>query len=185
MRTLTTMATTIWTVGHGARPIATFLQILDGEVELVVDVRSVPGSRRHPQFGRPELASSLLTIDKAYTWEQDLGGFRRPVPDSEHTAIRNASFRGYADHMGTDAFRGALERLIETSHDTQTAVMCAESVWWRCHRRMIADALVIRDIDVRHLMDGGRWDPHQLHPSARIDGDRLVYDVDQGRTAAR
>ncbi len=105
---------------------------------------------------------------------EELGGFREAMPESPHTAL--TAFRGYADHMDTDGFRDALARLIETSRDTPTAVMCAESVWWRCHRQLIADALVAAGCDVVHLLDAGPQ-PHTLHPAARIEGGRPVYDV--------
>jgi uncharacterized protein (DUF488 family) len=169
----------ILTVGHGARSIETFLELLrEAGIERVVDVRTAPGSRRHPQFGRDALAEALAQEGIAYEWRgRDLGGFRKPAPDSPHTALRNDSFRGYADHMAGDAFREGLAWLVRTSRERRTAVMCAESVWWRCHRRMIADALTVAGVPVTHLMDG---EPrkHELHPNARVDqAGRLVYDV--------
>jgi uncharacterized protein (DUF488 family) len=171
----------ILTVGHGARSTEAFLQILrQARVERVVDVRTAPGSRRHPQFGRDALAAALEREGLAYEWRgRDLGGFRKPSPDSPHTALRNDSFRGYADHMGSAAFRKDLAWLERTSRERRTAVMCAESVWWRCHRRMIADALTVDGIPVTHLMDGDSR-PHEFHPNARVDVDgQLVYDVEQ------
>ena len=144
----------------------------------LVDVRTAPGSRRHPHFNRSALAETLGAAGVVYGWRKDLGGFRRPRPDSPHTALRNDSFRGYADHMETEAFANALAWLIETSADLPTAVMCSETLWWRCHRRMIADALTIRGIAVVHLV-GGRTEQHRLHPNARVEGTRLVYDVSQ------
>ncbi len=110
-------------------------------------------------------------------WRKDLGGFRTPRVDSPHVALRNDAFRGYADHMETEKFRSALSWLIHTSRDTRTAIMCAESLWWRCHRRMISDALTVAGWEVVHLLDGGRREPHRLHPSARVEGSRLIYDV--------
>jgi uncharacterized protein (DUF488 family) len=160
----------ILTVGHGARSIEAFLGLLrEAGVERVVDVRTAPGSRRHPQFGRDALAGALAQESIAYEWRgRDLGGFRKPAPDSPHTAIRNDSLAGYADHMGSDAFREGLAWLVRTSRERRTVVMCAESVWWRCHRRMIADALTVAGVPVTHLMDGGPR-PHDLHPNARVD----------------
>jgi uncharacterized protein (DUF488 family) len=170
----------IWTIGHGTRPIDELIDDLElAGVRRLVDVRTAPGSRRNPQFSREALTSALDERGLAYEWEKDLGGFRRPRPDSAHRAIRNHSFRGYADHMETPAFRDALERLTTTSVETPTAVMCAESVWWRCHRRMIADALLVAAWDVVHLLPGGRSEHHRLHPDARLEDGRIVYDAGQ------
>ena len=168
----------IFTVGHGTRPIEEFLVILDaGGVRRLVDVRTAPGSRRHPQFDRDALAASLQARAIEYVWRKDLGGFRRPRPDSPHVALRNDAFRGYADNMGTEEFRSALAWLIDTSRDTPSAIMCAESLWWRCHRRMISDALTVACWDVVHLLDEGWREPHRLNPNARVEGSRLIYDV--------
>ncbi|HET7869613.1 MAG TPA: DUF488 domain-containing protein [Actinomycetota bacterium] len=168
----------IFTIGHGTRPIEEFLAILDpAGIRRLVDVRTAPGSRRHPQFGRDVLATSLESQAIEYVWRKELGGFRTPRVDSPHVAIRNDAFRGYADYMETEEFRSALSWLIHTSRDTPTAIMCAESLWWRCHRRMISDALTVAGCEVVHLLDGGRREPHRLHPSARVDGSRLIYDV--------
>jgi uncharacterized protein (DUF488 family) len=173
------MSVTILTVGHGARPIDAFLDLLRGAgVRRLVDVRTAPGSRKHPQFGRDALAASLDTAGIAYEWwGRALGGWRRPRPDSRHTALRSPGFRGYADHMETEEFGAALRELIATSGRTRTAVMCAESLWWRCHRRMVADALLASGIEVAHIMEGGRLDPHRLSRSARVEDSLVVYDV--------
>jgi uncharacterized protein (DUF488 family) len=169
-------------VGHGARTIEAFLDLLrEGSVELVVDVRTSPGSRRHPHFGKDALAGSLGARDIGYRWEPDLGGFRTPDPRSPHTALRHDAFRGYADHMATQPFRAALARVIEAAAEFRPAVMCSESVWWRCHRRLIADALVTRGCRVQHLLDGPRLEGHRLTSEARVEGSELVYDVDQGQ----
>jgi uncharacterized protein (DUF488 family) len=169
---------TIYTVGHGTRSIEEFLPILASvEVLRLVDVRTAPGSRRHPQFGRDALAASLGEQGIEYVWRRELGGFRRPRPDSPNIALENASFRGYADHMASEEFRAGLGWLIETSHAVITAIMCAESLWWRCHRRMISDALAVADCDVIHLLDERRREPHRLHPALRVEGSRLIYDV--------
>jgi uncharacterized protein (DUF488 family) len=170
----------IWTIGHGTRPVDELVaELRAAAVELLVDVRTAPGSRRNPQYARDALAQTIREAGLAYEWRKDLGGFRRPRPDSPHRAVRNDSFRGYADYMDTAEFRAALERLEATSLETPTAVMCAESVWWRCHRRMIADALVIDGWDVVHLLPNGRSQPHALHPDARVGNGRLVYDAGQ------
>ncbi len=170
----------IFTAGHGAGSLDDLLALLRGPgVRRLVDVRTAPGSRRHPEFGRASLERALEATGIGYEWCKDLGGFRRPRPASPNTALRNDSFRGYADHMATPAFRQALAWLESTSERTPTAIMCAESVWWRCHRRMIADALLVRGWDVRHLLPGGRVQPHALHPEARLVGETLVYDGGQ------
>jgi len=151
-------------------------------VERLVDVRTAPGSRRHPQFNRTSLAETMPAGGIEYAWRKDLGGFRRPRPDSPHTALRNDSFRGYADYMDTPEFDQALTWLAETSAAVRTALMCSETVWWRCHRRMIADALVVRGLTVVHLVGRTRGE-HRLHPNARVVGLRLVYDVPDAQGA--
>ena len=142
----------------------------------MVDVRTAPGSRKHPQFGKDALATALQSRGIEYVWRKDLGGWRRPYPASRHVALRSAPFRGYADHMGTDEFEAGIEWLIETSAETPTAVMCAESLWWRCHRRMLADALVARGCSVVHIMTRGELQRHRIHPAARVVDGAVVYD---------
>jgi uncharacterized protein (DUF488 family) len=172
----------IFTIGHGARPIERFVELLNGAgMRHLVDVRTAPGSRKHPQFGRDALAASLGQAGLSYEWAKDLGGFRKADPASPHTALRNSGFRGYADHMETDAFRTARDRVVNRASRTPTAVMCAESLWWRCHRRMLADSLTALGCEVVHLMDGGRQEPHRLSGSARLEDGELVYDVPEGR----
>ena len=164
-------------MGHGTRSIEEFLTILrEAGIHRLVDVRTAPGSRKHPQFGQEELEASLHAQGIDYVWRKDLGGWPRPRPDSPHVAIRSAGFRGYADHMDPAEFDRAIRWLIETSADVATAIMCAESVWWRCHRRMIADALIARGSTVVHLMAEGKREPHRLHEASRFDGTRVVYD---------
>jgi uncharacterized protein (DUF488 family) len=171
----------MFTVGHGARPIESMLTLLrSAGVRRLVDVRTAPGSRKHPQFGRDSLAESLSGAGIEYVWRKELGGWRRPRPDSRHTSLTSPGFRGYADNMETAEFRETVAWLVETARRTPTAVMCAESLWWRCHRRMLADALVVAGCDVRHIMEGGRVEPHRLSPTLRVDGGDLVYDVSEG-----
>jgi uncharacterized protein (DUF488 family) len=168
----------IFTVGHGTRPIEEFQAILAAAgIRRLVDVRTAPGSRRHPQFGRDALPASLDSRSIEYVWRKELGGFRSGRADSPHVALRNDAFRGFADHMETEEFRSALSWLIDTSRDTPTAIMCAESLWWRCHRRMISDALTVAGCEVVHLLDERRREPHRLNPSVRVEGSRLIYDV--------
>jgi uncharacterized protein (DUF488 family) len=170
---------TIYTVGHGARDITEFLRLLEGPgIERLVDVRTAPGSRKHPQFGQDALGASLKAHGIAYVWRKEMGGWRKAKPDSRHVAIRSLGFRGYADHMETDEFAAARRWLVQSSIETTTTVMCAESLWWRCHRRMLADALIAAACRVVHIMEGGRLDEHRLHPAARLVGDLPVYDVD-------
>jgi uncharacterized protein (DUF488 family) len=178
---------TVWTIGHGARDIDTFLDLLRGqEIRRLVDVRTAPGSRKHPQFGKDALAASLAEAGIAYEWQgQALGGWRRARADSRHTALRSTGFRGYADHMETEEFRTARDRLIEGSRGSPTAVMCAESLWWRCHRRMLADTLTASGCRVLHIMEGGRVDQHRLSPSARVEGREVVYDVPEEESEQR
>jgi uncharacterized protein (DUF488 family) len=150
-------------------------------IALVVDVRSFPGSRRHPQFGKDALVASLHDAGIDYLWERDLGGFRQPRPDSRHTALRADGFRGYADHMETPEFDAAVRRVMREGAQRPAAVMCAESLWWRCHRRLLADSLVARGCEVRHVMPDGRQEAHRLSGSVRlVDGD-VVYDVAEGQ----
>jgi uncharacterized protein (DUF488 family) len=168
---------TIYTIGHGARTaddLAAELRRVN--IRRLVDVRTAPGSRKHPQLGKDALAATLSQHGIGYEWYRELGGWRKAVPDSPHIAIRSPGFRGYADHMETGEFKEALARLIESSREVATAVMCAETLWWRCHRRMLADTLHAGGWDVIHLV-GDRQQPHRLHPTARIEeGGRLLYD---------
>lgn len=146
-------------------------------MRVLVDVRRFPGSRRHPQFSRDALAASLAGSGIIYIHEPDLGGRRPARPDSPHTAWRVEAFRGYADHMETPEFQAALARLIERGVRETVAILCAEAVPWRCHRRLIADALVAQGIPVRNILGPGRTDAHELDPNARVlPGGRLVYD---------
>jgi uncharacterized protein (DUF488 family) len=155
-----------------------FLALLEGAgIRLLVDVRTSPGSRKHPQFGMNALAATLERRAIEYVWKgKELGGWRRPRPDSRHTGISSPGFRGYADHMESGEFGEARTWLMERAARSRTVVMCAESLWWKCHRRMIADAVVAVGGDVRHLMEGGRLDTHRLHPSARVERGGPVYD---------
>lgn len=176
----------IYTIGHSTRSVEALIALLrESGVRLLVDVRRYPGSRRHPQFGRDTLAASLEAAGIEYIHEPDLGGRRPPRPDSPNTAWRNSGFRGYADYMATPAFRAALDRLIARGAERSTAVMCAEAVPWRCHRRLIADALVARGIPVRHTLGPERTEPHALHPDARVGPDGTVSYPAGGDAAAQ
>ena len=170
----------IYTIGHSTRPWAEFLGLLTAHgVAHVVDVRRFPASRRHPQFAREALAGALAVAGIGYEQAPDLGGRRSARPDSVNTAWRSASFRGYADHMETPEFRAALARLLEVGATRRTAVLCAEAVPWRCHRQLIADALVAAGESVAHILSESRLESHRLSPHARVLGEgRVRYPAD-------
>jgi uncharacterized protein (DUF488 family) len=170
----------LFTVGHGTASQEALLELLRGaDLRLVVDVRIAPGSRRHPHVGRDALRAWLSNAGIDYAWEKRLGGFRKLQPDSPDVALRNDSFRAYAGHMRTADFQEAVDAVIAHAERRPTAVMCSETVWWRCHRRLIADfASLVRGVDVRHLMPAGRVEPHQPTDGVRVAEDRsLVYDA--------
>jgi uncharacterized protein (DUF488 family) len=152
----------IYTIGHSTRHLEEFIALLEAHgVRQLVDIRSVPRSRRHPHFSSDALSVSLRDRAIIYRHSPALGGMRKPRPDSRNTAWRVQGFRGYADYMETDGFRAALEELVAFAGEAPTAIMCAEAVWWRCHRQLVADALVARRIEVRHIMalPSGRLSP--------------------------
>jgi uncharacterized protein (DUF488 family) len=170
------------TFGHGTADIETITTLLRGAgIVSLVDVRTAPGSRRNPAVARTELARSLPERGIDYRWDKRLGGFRKVPPDSPDVVWRNDAFRGYAAHMRTETFRQAVGELLAQAAARGTAIMCAESVWWRCHRRMIADfALLAAGVPVRHLMHDGRLDEHRVSEGARRREDGLlVYDGGQ------
>jgi uncharacterized protein (DUF488 family) len=168
----------LFTVGHGTRSLDELVAVVgDAGVSLLVDVRRHPGSRRHPHLGRASLERHLSDAGIAYEWWEALGGRRRRSPSSRHSAWRNAAFAGYADHMDTPEFAAALEELLAR---LPLAVMCSETLWWRCHRRLIADAATLAGAEVVHLLGVGRSQPHRLHPEVRPDDrGRPVYDGGQ------
>jgi uncharacterized protein (DUF488 family) len=170
---------TLTTVGHGTLTAEAFAVLLGGaDIGRVVDVRSFPGSRHNPQFGREEMEQWVPGAGIDYVWLRELGGRRRPIAGSKHVALRNDAFRAYADYMETPDFLAGVEELMALPEGESSAVMCSESVWWRCHRRLLADHLVlVRSVDVMHLMHGGQLTPHTPTPGVRLAGDRLVYDV--------
>jgi uncharacterized protein (DUF488 family) len=159
----------VWTIGHSTRAIDEFVAALKAHgIETLVDVRSFPGSRRYPQFGKDKLAASMAEAGIEYEHSPELGGRRRARPDSRNIAWRNESFRGYADYMDTAGFRGAIERLIELARSRRAAIMCAEAVWWRCHRSLISDYLKASGTEVIHIIDTERAEPHPFTSAARI-----------------
>jgi uncharacterized protein (DUF488 family) len=166
----------IFTIGHSNRELDQLVALLrEHDIGLVADVRTVPGSRRLPHFARASLAEELPRRGVEYRHLPRLGGLRRPRPDSPNTGWRNESFRGYADHMAGDEFLAGLEQLIELGRERRVAAMCAEAVPWRCHRALIADALLVRGIEVLHVVGPGRSQVHALTPFARADGHRITY----------
>ena len=167
----------VHTIGHGTLLQDEFVNLVrSATVTHVVDIRSHPGSRHNPQYGTEEMERWLPAAGVDYSWMRSLGGRRRPVPESKHVALRTPSFRAYADYMETAPFHVGVDELM-TQGDGQ-AVMCSESVWWRCHRRLLADHLVlVRDVAVVHIMHDGRMTPHQPTEGVRSVDDRLIYDV--------
>jgi uncharacterized protein (DUF488 family) len=170
---------TVWTVGHGAKPLGALIETLTGAaIQTLVDVRRFPGSRRHPHFSRAALEESLPAAGITYRWwGEDLGGRRSTSPASRHPAWRQPAFRGYADHMESESFRAAIVELESAARERPVAIMCAETLWWRCHRRLIADALVGRGHVVVHLMGDGKEAPHPHNEAMRIVDGWPVYDV--------
>lgn len=167
---------TIWTIGHSTRPIDEFIRLLRAhQIDRLVDVRTVPRSRFNPQFNMDTLTQSLRDAGLQYHHSSELGGLRKATKDSINDGWRNASFRGYADYMQTAEFWGAFEELMADSRLQQTAIMCAEAVPWRCHRSLIADALVSRGWDTRHIMSLEKATSHVLTPFARLEKGTLTY----------
>jgi uncharacterized protein (DUF488 family) len=170
-------ATTLFTLGHGTADARMFAERLRAAgLERVVDVRRFPGSRRWPWFGAAEMAVWLPEHGIAYVPATELGGRREPRPDSPNIVLRDSGFRGYADYMATEPFRARLARLLDEATESPTAIVCAETLWWRCHRRLIADAAVLLGgAAVVHLV-GEERQPHRLTQGVRRSGDQLVYD---------
>ena len=170
------MAEAVWTIGHSTRSLEVFLDLLArNRIEAVADVRRYPGSRRWPHFAPEPLATALEGRGLVYMWFPELGGRRTPSSESTNTAWRSAAFRGYADYMATEAFADGLDRLVNLASGLRVAVMCAESLWWRCHRGLIADVLRWLGFDVIHILGPGSTAPHPDTTAARVVGGRLSY----------
>lgn len=170
------MPAQIWTIGHSNLPLEAFLCVLETYgVQAIVDVRRHPGSRRLPQFGREALQKSLADVGIEYRWLPGLGGRRKAAPDSPNIAWRNASFRGYADHLATDEFASGLAELIDFAAYKRVAIMCAEVLWWRCHRALISDVLRVRGFEVTHIMSSEHSVAHPFTSAARIVDGELRY----------
>lgn len=169
---------TIWTVGHSTRPIGEFLAVLESHrIEAIIDVRRFPGSRRLPQYGQVALQEALAEHDIAYCWISALGGRRRPDPDSPNTAWRHAAFRAYADHTASEEFADGLFELLMLAQGLRSAIMCAEVLWWRCHRRLIADVLLSVGAGVMHIRTEKAPEAHRLAEPARLVRGRLTYSL--------
>lgn len=166
----------LWSIGHSTRPINEFLSFLIAHgIQRLIDVRTIPRSRHNPQYNTEALSKSLQQEDLSYKHMPQLGGLRKPKKDSINTGWRNTSFRGYADYMRTDTFWEAFDELIAESRLQHTVIMCAEAVPWRCHRSLIADALVTRGWEVRHIMSETNADRHQLTSFATVTNGLLYY----------
>jgi uncharacterized protein (DUF488 family) len=166
----------VCTIGHSDRPLDQFIDLLrENAVDCVLDIRTVPRSRHNPQFNRDTLPESLAQAGIGYRHIAGLGGLRHARADSPNTGWRNASFRGYADYMQTPEFAHEVDALAQLAAAERCVLMCAEAVPWRCHRSMVADALVVRGIPVEHIMGPDKRRPHVLTPFAKVDGTRLSY----------
>jgi len=167
---------TVWTIGHSTRSIDDFIQLLRSSgIENLVDVRSFAGSRRYPQFNKPNLSLALKKSGVDYYHFSKLGGRRKPSPDSKNIAWRNPSFRAYADYMESEEFKQGIVELLALAGDKHTAIMCAEAVWWRCHRGLIADYLKTRGSQVIHIINS-HTETHPYTPAARIVDKELSYE---------
>ena len=166
----------LWTIGHSTLPTERLIEALRSfEIKVLADVRSFPGSRRYPQFNRERLNASLADVGIEYQHFPELGGRRHAQPDSLNMAWRNKMFRGYADYMETDEFRLGMARLLESARARRTAIMCAEAVWWRCHRSLISDYLKASGVEVTHIIAAGKSEPHPFTSAARIVNGELSY----------
>jgi uncharacterized protein (DUF488 family) len=170
----------VCTIGHSTRPIEEFIGLLkENEIGLLLDIRTVPRSRHNPQYNRDSLPDTLAAEGINYRHVAGLGGLRHPKPDSPNSGWRNTSFRGYADYMQTPEFIANVDEVAALSRSVGLVLMCAESVPWRCHRSMVADALVVRGIPVEHIMGPGKRNPHKLTPFAHVEGARITYPPEE------
>ena len=168
--------TRVWTIGHSTRSINDFIEALAWEkIGALIDVRRFPASRRYPYFNKEELGRSLAAAGIIYLHLPELGGRRSTRRDSHNTGLRNASFRGYADYMETDSFREGINRLLGFANAHRTAIMCAEALWWRCHRSLISDYLISKGIEVIHIAGAGKTEAHHYTSAARFIDGKLSY----------
>ena len=170
----------IWTIGHSTRSAEEFTKLLQEQrIDVVADVRQFPGSRRYPHFGRDQLEQELEKAGIGYEHFPELGGRRNPKPDSPNTAWRNKAFRGYADYMATEPFQQGFEKLRTLAEAKRTAMMCAEAVWWSCHRGLLADLFKVQGWRVWHIMGEGKVQEHPYTGAARVINGRLSYQDEQ------
>lgn len=167
---------TIYTIGHSTRTIEEFLDLLKSfNIKILADIRSLPGSRKFPQFNQDELKISLEENGIEYVYISDLGGRRKANPDSKNTIWRNKSFQAYADYMETDSFQNGIDKLTSLAREKPTAMMCSEAVWWRCHRSMVSDFLKANGWEVLHIMSFGKATEHPYTSPARIVNGKVIY----------
>lgn len=171
--------TTVYTIGHSTHPIEEFIEMLEANgVKQLVDIRTVPGSRHNPQYGQKALEKSMEEAGIRYVYLKSLGGLRPKVKNSVNMGWRNESFRNYADYMQTDEFKEGVEELIRLAKKKTTVIMCAEAVPWRCHRSLVGDALLVRDVKVLDIMSKTKTTPHKMIPFAVTDGTKITYPKD-------
>ncbi len=167
---------TLWTIGHSTRNIEDFISLLkEHHIEIVADIRSLPGSNKYPQFNQETLSISIEKAGMEYQYWKGLGGLRKKHKDSKNTVWRNASFRNYADYMDTDTFKENADKLMEVARQKRTCICCAEAVWWRCHRSMVADYFKSKGWTVLHIMAPGKTEEHPYTQPAKIISGRLIY----------
>jgi len=170
------MTTTVFTIGHSTHPIDEFIGLLQAHnIEVLIDIRTIPRSRHNPQFEQSALAESLKNRGIDYLYMKDLGGLRHPAQDSRNRGWRNESFRGYADYMQTQNFRAGVSALIELAEQKRPAIMCAEAVPWRCHRSLVSDMLIVKGLTVLDIMPDGKLATHTLNPMAHVEGEQITY----------
>jgi uncharacterized protein (DUF488 family) len=167
----------IWTIGHSTREIESFIEILNSfNIKILADVRSYPGSSRYPHFNKERLPEYLKEKGISYEHISELGGRRKPVPDSKNTVWKNPGFRGFADYMSSEKFLNGVNHLTALAGKINTVYMCAEAVWWRCHRSLISDYLKFQGWEVIHIFDKDKSEEHPYTRQARIRQNDLFYD---------
>ena len=166
----------IWTLGHSNRSAAALIELaLSIPLDVLLDVRTIPRSKRNPQFDRDQLAWELEQVGIEYVHEKRLGGMRVPRPDSPHTGLEAEGMRGYADHMESASFREGVDELLQRAASQRCGLMCAEASPWHCHRSLLCDSLFARGVDVHHRIDLQTDEPHRLTPRAQLRGERVAY----------
>lgn len=169
----------IYTIGHSTYSFTAFLLMLQAfQIKTLIDIRALPGSRKFPQYDKDDLAQSLTQAGIQYVYLKSLGGRRKTHKQSKNSRWKNTSFQAYADYMETPAFEEGIKDLEQMAKESLTVIMCAEAVWWRCHRSMIADYLKAKGWEVRHIMHTNKATEHPYTSSARVVGDRVFYDYE-------